>query len=215
MATKPNVRAAKPVSKATQDLLAAMNEDANQPVSEDKLERVRDEIKKLRELEFENAGMSERIKQNSEKIQTLKNKTLVDLFDNVGITNLGIAPDGNLPQYDIVLDDYFHANIPAENQERAYKWMKDTGNEDLIKTSFTIEFGLGEDKDAVKFEKLLDKNSIAYSKKQGVPWNTLTAFVKEQFKVKKKPLTAKVLGMLGATVGRVAKVVKEKKQKGK
>lgn len=206
-------RVAKPVSKATSDLLAAMSEDADKPVSEDKLERVRDEIKKLRELEFDNAGMAERTKSNNEKINALKSKTLVDLFDSVGLTKLGIAPDGNLPQYDIELDDYYHANIPVENQQRAYKWMQDTGNEDLIKTKFTIEFGLGEDEDAADFEKLLVKNDAAFSKTQGVPWNTLTAFVKEQYKVKKKPLSAKVLGMLGATVGRVAKVVKEKKGK--
>jgi hypothetical protein len=52
---------------------------------------------------------------------------------------------------------------------------------------------------------------VQYSVKRGVPWNTLTAWFKAEHK--RKPLPAKAMELLGATVGRVAKVVKQKEKK--
>ena len=56
----------------------------------------------------------------------------------------------------------------------------------------------------------MKKEKIEYSNKFGVPWNTLTAFVKEQIEEKK---VTPPLELLGATVGRVVQVVKQKKEK--
>lgn len=211
MATAAKARVQKPVSTATRELLDEMEADAAAPKSEDKLERVRDRVRRLRDLEFENDDLAAKVKKNNEQINELKNKTLVDMLDEVGLGGMKVNAEGNMPPYEIQLGDYYKANIPEDNQAGAYRWLTEQGHDDLIKTTFSIEFGLGEADDVKVFEKLLVKNEVAYSKKQGVPWNTLTAFVKEQYEVKKKPLTKKVQALLGATVGRVVKVVKEKK----
>ncbi len=44
-----------------------------------------------------------------------------------------------------------------------------------------------------------------------MPWNTLTAWFKAEHK--KKPLTAKAMVLLGASVGRVANVITPKQEK--
>jgi hypothetical protein len=205
-------RATKPVSAATRAMLDEMSADAAAPPSEDKLDKCRAMMADWRDKQNQIEQYQAWIKELSAEIQQIRDKKLVDLFDEAGIEKLGIPASGNLPPLEIEIDEYFHANIPQENMEPAAAWMIKTGNEDLIKTEFKIAFGLGEKKDAIKFEKLLIKAGEAYDKKQGVPWNTLTAFIKGEFKAG-RPLTKKVMGMLGATSGRVATIVKQKKGK--
>lgn len=212
MATTTKARAAKPVSAATQAVLDQMQQDANGGLAtEDKLEKVRDEVRKLRDLEKSNEDLANQIAENSAAIRLLKEKTLVEMLDGVGINSIGVNAEGNHPPYDITIGDYFHARIPDENQDRAYSWLKETKNEDLIQTKYTVSFGRGDIKAAEKFEKLLIKSKEAYDKKESVPWNTFEAFLRGEFK--KKPLTQKVMDMLGATTGRIVKVVKPKKEK--
>jgi hypothetical protein len=203
---------AKPVSEATRRLLDEMEQDADAPKNEDKLEQVRDGIRRLRDTEKEKADLEEKLKIANGKIKEITDKTLVDLFDEAGIDKLGIPAEGNMPPYEVTLIDYYHANIPEENQPAAYKWMKETKNEDMIKTTFVVSFGLGETRACKAFRSLLKKNKVPHDEKQGVPWNTLTAFVKGEFKAG-RPITKKVMDMLGVTVGRVAKVVKQKEKK--
>jgi hypothetical protein len=200
---------AKPVSAATRALLDEMRTDAKP--KGDKLDRLRSEIAKLRDLEFESAMLAERQKTIGINVKQIKEKTLVDLFDEAGCSSLGIDADGNLPPYEVEVGEYYHANIPVEQQGPAYEYLKSKKSEDLIKSTYTIEFGLRESKQAERFQRSLDKADIVYSLKQGVPWNTLTAWFKVEHK--KKPLTAKAMALLGATVGRVAKVVKQKEKK--
>lgn len=209
MASKPKKK-----SGVDEELANAMAADAAAPPSDDKLVKIREKISELRDLEFENASLSERMKENSSKIKEIKDKTLVDMFDEVKITNLGIEADGNLPPYDIEIRPYYHANIPEENEEKAFEWLTKNKHGDMIRGTYTVSFGRGEEAKRKKFEAFLDKSGFDYSYKFGVPWNTLTAFVKEQIEVYKREPPLK---LLGATVGRVAalKKIRAERKKGK
>jgi hypothetical protein len=204
-----SAKRAKPVSEATRALLDEMREDAKP--SEDKLDQLKKGVAKLRDLEFEKTTLSDRLKDVGQDIEHMKSATLVDLFDNAGVNIVGIEADGNLPAYECEIGDYYHANIPDEQQDAAYAHLRKIGQEDLIKTTYTIAFGLREAKAAERFKRSLDKAGIKYSVKSGVPWNTLTAWFKVEHK--RKPLPAKVMDLLGARVGRVVKVVKQKEKK--
>lgn len=209
MVSKPKKK-----SGVDRELADAMAADAAAPPSEDKLVKIRDKISELRDLEFENSSMQERISENSKKIKEIKDKTLVDMFDAVKITNLGIEAEGNLPPYDIEIKPYYHANIPPENEEKAFAWLAKNKHGDMIKGTYTVAFGRGEETKRKKFEAFLEKSGYDYSYKFGVPWNTLTAFVKEQIETYKREPPLK---LLGATVGRVAtlKKIKAERKKGK
>lgn len=197
------------MSEATRALLNEMQEDAKP--KGDKLDQLKQGVAKLRDLEFESSTLSERLKTIGQDIQHMKNTTLVDLFDAAGVNKVGIEASGNLPSYECEVGDYYHANIPEEKQEPAYEHLRKIGQADLIKTTYTIAFGLREAKAAERFQRSLDKAGIQYSVKRGVPWNTLTAWFKVEHK--RKPLPAKAMDLLGATVGRVVKVVKQKEKK--
>jgi hypothetical protein len=89
----------KTVSTATRALLDEMERDAKP--SGDKLDRVRSEIFRLRDLEFQRDALAERVKVLSAEAQQIKDKTLVDLFDEAGVNSLGIDADGNMPPYEV------------------------------------------------------------------------------------------------------------------
>lgn len=190
------------------DLTRMMAEDAKRLASNpDKLDKVRDGIRQLRDYEAESQTLQERLSDLSGKINEFKNKTLVDLFDEAQISSLGIEGDGNMPPYEIEIKPYYKANIPAENEAKAFAWLEKNKHGDMIKGTYTVSFGRGEEKQRKKFEALLKKGGYEYSYKFGVPWNTLTAFVKEQIEVYNRTPPLK---LLGATVGRVASLVKKK-----
>jgi hypothetical protein len=190
------------------DLLNEMKQDADRPVPQDRLEKIRIKVVEMRDLELQTASLNERITKNNQRLKELRDKEIVDLLDQAKLKGFTVAQEGNIPPYEVEVAPYYHANIPEETATAAYEWLKKKGHGDIIKATYTVSFGLGEDKKKKAFEALLKKNKVEYTFKFGVPWNTLTAFVKEQVEEKKAALPLK---LLGATVGRVAKVIKQKK----
>lgn len=202
-------KTARPVSAATRALLDEMRSDASPP--KDKLDQLRAGVAALREMEIEKAEKEARVSELAANIRTMKEKTLVDLFDSARLNTVGIEASGNMPAYTCEMGDYYHANIPDEHAAEAFAHLQKIGQADLIKSVFTISFGLKESKAAEHFQRSLDKAGIDYSLKQGVPWNTLTAWLKVEHK--RKPLSVRAMEILGATVGRVVKVVKQKEKR--
>jgi hypothetical protein len=88
-----------------------------------------------------------------------------------------------------------------------------------VKRTYTIVFGKGEEKRATAFEAALKKLKVDYGSAFGVPWNSLTAFVREQTeRFDRLPPPEQTndkrlpLDLLGATVGRVV-TIKARKEK--
>lgn len=199
------------VSTKTQNLLDDMRADA--APSGDRLQRARDMVRDLRDREMVVAALEERLTAAKVEIKEIKERTIPDFFDEVGVPKLGLDAEGNVPAYEIKIADRYHANIPYESEAQAFAYLHKVGAADLIKTTFTIAFGLGEAKASERFARSLDKAGIPYSAKRGVPWNSLTSWFTEEYNRSKKPFTTKVMAMLGATVGRIVKVVKQKEKK--
>jgi hypothetical protein len=137
-------------------------------------------------------------------------------MSKVGQDRIGLEAHG----VDLVKEAYYHANIaadwPEEKRQIAFDWLVSSGNEDLIKTTFTMQFPRKMFDVAVWLKKQVAKLKFPGKGKEiempeavvtlGVPWNTLTAFVKEQIeKGAELPLET-----LGATVGWIVKVKQRK-----
>jgi hypothetical protein len=199
------------MSKDTSSVLALMREDAAKPPPEDKLDKLRSKVAELRVLDAERAGIEERLAENGKKIFEMKTKTLVDLFDEAKVDNIGIPAEGNYPAYNVEVGTIIKANIGTPAEPKVDDFMKSIDyikkhEPDMVKTTYTVSFGLGEEKKRKSFESLLKKNKIEFSSSFGVPWNTLTSWVKGQLGAKKSP----PLKLLGATVERTAQLIKPK-----
>jgi len=152
--------------------------------------------------------------------EDLTRKRLPDYLKRIAQDKIG------LPEFDVdlVLENYYHANIkadwPDEQKERAFAYLEKRGDGDLIKTQVVMMFGRTE---LWKVRWLQATISLLAKELRAaggeapdlpepfvqmtIPWNTLTAFVKEQVE-----LGAQLdLDVLGASVGQVVKIKKRKK----
>ena len=72
------------------------------------------------------------------------------------------------------------ANYLKENIDNAYKYIRDQGAGDLIKNEVSFSFGRGQDSDAKQVKEMFREHGYEPAEKEGVQWNTLDAWVREQ-----------------------------------
>lgn len=182
----------------------------------------------LTELGRDLYSTDEQIQTLEKKIEDLKKhrqelvmKKLPDYMSKIKQDRIGLEEFG----VDLVLEDYVHANIASdwepEKRDAAFAWLEESGNGDLLKTTLSLTFPRKAIA-AARWAQAALETLVHYLQEagaethelpeqkieMGVPWNTLTAFCKEQIKAG-NPLPLEVLG---CTVG---KIVKIKERKGK
>lgn len=185
-------------------LLAFQGEQV--PVSEDKLVKLRSTAQELFNLDSEIAQLEAEVESRKKRLIELSTKTLPDLLDSAGTDKVGLPEVG----VDAVLKPYYRANIAAEWEEerrlKAFDWLAANGHGDMVKVTVTVAFGRQEYDKAQNYAERVRKAGFTPKLDMGVPWTTLTAFVKEQFEANDPP----PLDLLGATVGRVVKLIERK-----
>jgi hypothetical protein len=178
-------------------------------VKEDKLDAIRDRIKDLRSLDAQITDLEETLKDLNKQRRELLYDALPTMFMNTGVGRVDILPEGNLPGYIAKLEDHYHAvlqsNWPEERRQAALKWINKHRLGDLIKTTITMEFGLGQDKIVKAVLKALKAVKVLPTVQQAIPWPTLTAMVKERYRAG-NPLSDEDLHTLGASVNKVVKI---------
>lgn len=177
--------------------------------SADKLTKMRELLAEAREIEMDLAELAERAREKQSRLTVIKTEELTTLFEQTGIDSLGLDAVGNLPAYDAELKEYYHASIPHEQQDAAFRLLHDKDWGDVVKHTVTVTFGLREARAAAKFKVALRKMGVEYDDKQTVPWNTLTALIKAEFKAG-RPLKSDEMTTLGATTGTVVNIKKRK-----
>jgi hypothetical protein len=217
------------------ELLKEIEADALASAPADKLETIRNNIRYLRDLDKRIENVEATLSSLKRERRDLTFDTLPTMFMQLQINHLGISASGNLPAYEATLEDSYHANIqanwPEEKRQAAIDWIHKHRMGDIIKTTLTIDFGLGQDlllKSVLKAlkavqvvigTKKIKRKTVKVTRTvkvtptiiQQIPWNTLTAMVKERF-TSGDPLSDTDLRILGASVNKIVKItqVKEK-----
>lgn len=179
---------------------------------QDKLDRLRAACAHARDLDLEILDLESRASEKKRELLDLRYKGLPDLFMSAGVSRVDIAPSGNMPAYEAKMNDHYHANIstswPIERQDAGLDWLEDNGQGDLIKR--TIEIHLGRNQLQLfeqvmaalgKMPKLVEHIKV----RRAVPWNTLTAWLKERYRSNEE-LGDTELSTIGAVVGKVVHV---------
>ena len=183
--------------------------EERRPPSPDRLTKLQNAVRELRDAELQRKALEERQAELGTRVRELKTRTIVDLFDEAKVDTIGVPAEGNLPRYDMEVGWHYHANLSnSEDIDAAIKWLREH-EPDMLKTTFEVSFGLRDGKKMLEFEKYLKKMKYDYSSSFGVPWNTLTAWVKGQYESRKTV----PLKLLGAVVERTAKLVKPRASK--
>lgn len=161
-------------------------------------------------LDDEIAEVERRLKRMGEERNELVRRELPDIFDQCMLDKIGVPGE----DADVVVESIVHANIksdwPDEDRERGFDALEQAGGGDTIRVSLEVHFGRGELEQArAAADYLMRWNEFGNRPikiSRNVPWNTLTAFVKEQLGL------GKVLPMedLGATLSRQCKIKRRK-----
>lgn len=187
--------------------LAAALRGSQSAIPADKLEMLRTTARRLRDKRAEVTSIEERLSEAKAEVKLIETKELVDLMAEVGVDKVGLPAEGNYPACDAELKPYYHAVISADwepnRRQLAFDWLDSAGHGDLIKTAITVLIPRDDRAMAVSIQHYLEQCNVAHTIQLDVPWNTLTAFVKEQ--VEKYHRTPP-LETLGATVGQVVKL---------
>lgn len=118
------------------------------------------------------------------QLKRVSEKELPDLLNAVGQQTWKLS-DGSM----ILLKDNIFASINDENRDAAHGWLRDQGFDDIIKSTVSVTFGKGEDKDAQllvhNINVMADNDALhfgALDQKEAVHPTTLKAFVTERVK---------------------------------
>lgn len=147
--------------------------------------------------------------------------TMVELpayMQKIGQDKIGL-PEFNV---DLVTEAYYHANIKAEwpedQREAGFSYLEEVGSGDMIKMNVVFAFGRREIQKVkwlMAFIRLMQEQLKVQEAElipdpivsKGVPWNTLTAWLKER-------VTSGLsvdLEKIGGTVGVIVKIKPRKK----
>ena len=157
--------------------------------------------------------LEEKLEEAKKKRNTIAGVTIPEYADSIGQDKIGL-PDDNA---DVLIQSWYKAGIPAANpadvelterRKKAFNWLVDNNHGDMIKTTIEISFGREEVEQAKKLVDELEDRGLTVSSKMGVHWRTLTSFVKEQ--LEKDEPTPIPMDLLGAQLGRIAKIKKRK-----
>jgi hypothetical protein len=181
-------------------------------VTKDKLDRLRAACATARDLELEIQDLDGQLRSKKRDLLNLRYKALPDLFMEARIMRLDLDASGNMPAYEAKMADHYHANISTawaeERQQEAFDWLEDQGQGDLIKRTIEIDFGRDEYNWFGQVMKALNRlpNLTGRIKiRRYVPWNTLTAWLKEKYQSDEE-LGDNELRKLGAVVGKVVNI---------
>ena len=105
----------------------------------------------------------------------------------------------------------YSGSISEANSVEAFQWLRDNKFGALIKNTFKVALGMGDDKKAAKLVKALTRAKLKYEQKESVHSATLSSFIREQIEAGKE-LPEKLLGVF---VYESAQIKPPKKKKGK
>lgn len=178
-----------------------------------------DDLKKGKKMALEFAALTANIKDYEATVKVWKvrlnelaQREIPTFFGEVLKTDLIGVPEAGV---NVRVVPYYHANIksdwPQEQREKAFAYLEEEGYGDVVKVEVTVAFLKGELKEARELEEMIRNSKFGNTHtpvlEMGVHYGTLTSMVKEQIEA------GQVLDLevLGATVGRTAKIEKRKK----
>lgn len=156
-------------------------------------------------------SMEERLKVLKKEREELARREIPEFFDGTLHTDKIGVPEAGV---DVVVEPYYHANIRSDwselDRQAGFQYLEKKGHGDVVSVVLTVEFGRRELALARELEEMIRRSRFGNEHppklEMSVPWATLTALVKKEVESGR----TLDLSVLGATVGRTAKIKKRK-----
>jgi hypothetical protein len=123
------------------------------------------------------------VKDLEKKLDKILSRDLPEIMDQAGVPVLTVAAMGNMSGYTVQVKTMYSANIAAgwdqERRRAAFDWLETHGHGSLIKTDVITTFSREDREQVSGFVKVLDQEGLTFNVKETVPFQTLTAWLKE------------------------------------
>lgn len=81
--------------------------------------------------------------------------------------------------YKVSIKQEYRGNISEDNAEYALDWFIKSGGADTVKNKFEVPVSINDKETMALLEQIFNKAGVAYTRKLGIPWNTLAAVIRE------------------------------------
>ena len=166
-------------------------------------EMVRDYQKKSRAIE----KAAERMKVMQEAANEILEKQIPDYMAEMDISEVRLSDGAAVKCVGKVF-----ASIAAKNKDKAHKWLRNNGHDDIIKNVVTATYGKGQLADAVKLEQRITADGFTVVRKESVHNSTLQAWVRDMNENAKR-VPAILFGTFEKQVVTIGKTTKSKGNK--
>lgn len=223
------------------DEIAEEAADLSSAPSDAQIASLREKAKELVVADNEVERLTAELETAKKKKLALEQKELPEIFNLLDVDSFGL-PDAGEFGVDLLLVPYFKASIPADWEEdlkeRAFDHLEALGGGDIVRTDVKFSLSRGQLKLASAIATYVKENAQHIldsveldegetvgevpdaSITKGVPWNSLTSFVKERNKTEvnaaksgEKLETYMDVSLLNATVGQIVKIKARKETK--
>jgi len=171
-----------------------------------KVKQLRTLTDRMLELILYKMKLEEGLEKVKKELKHYEENLVPETMQELGLSELH-TPTG----LSVVLKEEVHVSLPkdVEKRQRAFKFLRETGNEGLIRTEFTIRYGVGGEKAATalaeRLKTMSECENAVIACNETVHPSTLTKFVKEI----RSERADVPLSDFGAYVRRVAEVKKK------
>lgn len=168
---------------------------------------LREALRQLRDAQLNVKQLEEALERQKTEVRQMERERLPRMFSEAGINQMGLEADGNHPALSARLSPFYRANIAADWDEdrrtRAFAELERCGAGDLVRHTVTVDVPRG---DAAVLSGITDRLrqlGVNFNIRPSVPWNTLSAWLREMVEVHKK---LPQLDLIGGDVGQVVKI---------
>lgn len=141
----------------------------------------------------------------AKELKKISQDLLPDLMNEVGLSDFKLT-DGS----QVELVDKLIASIKKDDEPKAFTWLRDEGEEDLIKNTIKASLGMEEDDKVEEIVKFMEEQEIDCEIKASIHNGTLRKFVKGKLEEGEK-----LPEYFGIHEYKEAKITKPKKSKKK
>jgi hypothetical protein len=182
-------------------LHSILEKDHLTPVDDVSLKARSQKCNKLEALQTEINQQEQNIKALKEKQRKLSEEEIPTFLQEKGLTSIRL---NNGTEVSVAED--IKPGVLVDNRPFCYQWLRDNGFGDLIKNIVSVDFGMGEDEDAINLKKQIEELGLVCAEKESVHYQTLKAFVGEQHHK-----GVSLPDEFGVHVANVTKIVRKKK----
>lgn len=152
-----------------------VDQGAPEPAPKATLERLVALAEQHKALEEEVHRDTVALEEKKAKLEKLSQDTIPSLLDELGMSEFKLSTGE-----EVAIKTKIRASISQENRAAAFAWLRERGDDGIIKAELKASFGRGEIEDAEKARKALEGIGVYAALDENVHHSTLASYVREQ-----------------------------------